>query len=215
MAAFRYLALLTVGFVLLMLSMLYHVTLGRAEAEGVRELRGPEIPLETGEAVVWTVDFASRRVEEAWPLYQQQPRVLLEGSGDARVQVTAEYVRGRGEEARMAPAFIDDAFGAPRAAPSALSEEDPRLLFGRLWMSWEDPLRLTFEVTDGGSGGSATPVLSGRTAEDYPAARSIARTQWAVFTAIGAAGIIALLLTLRASGSGGSNTRRPGLPEGS
>ncbi|MEM9803260.1 MAG: hypothetical protein AAGA20_23275 [Planctomycetota bacterium] len=189
MRAFRFLALLTVGFVLLVLVFLLNASNARLEREATRELRGPTFEAALGGGATWTIDLGERRVEQAWPSEQRQPRLYLRGAGGATIAAVAEYL-GEGDEAQL-PAFVGEEriVGAP-------GEESGELEFGPLWMSWEHPLRITFEVVGAeGDPAEATPILRGEPSLDFVAARAIARTLWAVFTILGLVGFAGLVAT--------------------
>lgn len=196
MVAFRFLALISVGFILLMFSALLNAGHGRAELEGMRRLTGPPLALVAGEEVTWTLDLGSERGEEAWPAPQRQPRLFLDGTAGADVVVEAVATYALDGE-RTADAF--ELGGPVVGAPG----DDGALEFGALWMSWERPLRVTLRVVEGGGGEgeTATPVLRGETTTDYVAARTIARTLWVIFSVIGAASFALLVATLRGSWS--------------
>lgn len=196
MAAFRFLALITVGFVLLMFVFLLNAGHSRLERESTRRILGPELALEEGKSVVWTVDFASRRIEEAWPGVQRQPRLYLSGLGAASVVARAQYVNEEGES--VLDAFVDG--GLVRAKPPGpdvpKGPRGPEAEFGPLWMSWEYPLQITLTVIDRGDAiGVAQPVLHGKPSKDFIASRAISRTLWMVFSIIGAMGFAGLLAT--------------------
>ena len=74
-------------------------------------------------------------------------------------------------------------------------ETEGELEFGPLWMAWERPLRITFEVVEGEAGAEAVPVLRGTPSTNFVAARAIARTLWMVFAVIGALGFAGLAAT--------------------
>ncbi|MEC8495032.1 MAG: hypothetical protein VXZ39_08915, partial [Planctomycetota bacterium] len=98
MAALRFLALLSTGYVLLMLAFLLHVSHGRVEREGSREITGPEVPMAVGEVASWDLDFGGQRIDEAWPGVQRQPRLWLRGGGAGAVlEISASYRDRAGE----------------------------------------------------------------------------------------------------------------------
>ncbi|MEC8493304.1 MAG: hypothetical protein VXZ39_00195, partial [Planctomycetota bacterium] len=68
---------------------------------------------------------------------------------------------------------------------------------GALWLSYDHPLRVSIRCVEPGAGGAATPVLRGDPGEDFRTARTISRTVWMVFCAIGAASFALLLATTR------------------
>jgi hypothetical protein len=199
MNAFRFLSLLTVGFSLLVLVFLLNATHGRMEAEATRWIEGPEVLLEPGEEVEWTLNLGASRIEEAWPAPQRQPRLFLltaaeEGAAGslagAQVTVSASY---RGEDGASYPAFV-----AGANASGGPGESSSELAFGPLWMSWDHELSLKAVVAaaPGSGAGAARFVLRGEATKDYVAARSMARTLWLVFTAIAAVGFVGLMLTV-------------------
>lgn len=188
MAALRFLALLSTGFVLLMLAFLLHVSHGRVEREGSREITGPDLPLVAGEALTWDLDFGGQRIEEAWPGVQRQPRLWLRGGGAGAVlEIEASYRDGEG-------ALALDALQA--GTQRVTLGEDPHEV-GALWLSYDHPLRVSISCVEPGGGGATTPVLRGDPGEDYRAARTISRTVWMVFCAIGAASFALLIATTR------------------
>jgi hypothetical protein len=189
MAAFRFLALLTVGFILLVLSFLLHAGHSRLEREGTRVIQGPELAPRAGESVIWTVDFAAQRVEQAWPGVQRQPRLYLEGADGRVIEAEASYVDAEGRP-------VLDAFVGGGPVEGAAGEGD-EVAFGALWMSWEHPLRITLTVLEGGGpeGGTMRPVLRGKPGKDFIAARAVSRTLWLVFTIIGLLGFAGLAAT--------------------
>ena len=188
MAALRFLALLSTGFVLLMLAFLLHVSHGRVEREGSREITGPDLPLIAGEALTWDLDFGGQRIEEAWPGVQRQPRLWLRGGGaGAILEIAASYRDGEG-------ALVLDALQA--GTQRVTLGEDP-VEVGALWLSYDHPLRVSISCVEPGGGGATTPVLRGDPGEDYRTARTISRTVWMVFCAIGAASFALLLATTR------------------
>ncbi len=194
MNAFRFLSLITVGFSLLVFVFLLNATQGRMEAEATRWVEGPDIALEPGAEVEWTLNLGASRIEEAWPAPQRQPRLFLVGKdgqslGEAQVVVDAMYLE---ESGAPYPAFVSGA-----QATGVLGAEPGQLAFGPLWMSWEHDL--TFKVrVDGAAKAGATGqlILRGEATKDYVAARSMARTLWLVFVAIGVLGFLGLLLTV-------------------
>lgn len=224
MNAFRFLSLLTVGFSLLVLVFLLNATHGRMEAEATRWIEGPEVLLEPGQEVEWTLNLGASRIEEAWPAPQRQPQLFLAAAADsgpagslagAQVTVNASY---RGEDGASYPAFVagPSASGDPGEAPSELA-------FGPLWMSWNHELSLKAVVAAAPAqagpapGARARLVLRGKATKDYVAARSMARTLWLVFTAIAAVGFVGLMLTVNdrisepaSAGSAASATKPPG-----
>ena len=195
MAAFRFLALLTVGFVLLMLIFLLHAGQSRLEIEGKRILEGPEMTIgESQDAgATWTIDLGGVRVEEAWPAAQRQPHLGVRAApAGAMVTASAHYVDEDGE--RVLDAFIG---GGPltRSTAPGTDGDDPReVSFGPIWMSWEHPLVIELEADQPVE---LQPVLSGEPSINYVAARQMARTLWIVFSIIGVLGFIGLLVTLR------------------
>lgn len=200
MNAFRFLSLITVGFSLLVLVFLLNATQGRMESEATRVLKGPELTLAAGETAEWILHLGGGRVEEAWPAPQRQPRFFLVGAtdtglGEAHVTVQATYSDMAG---KTYPAFI-----AGGASASGVPGEIPgELECGPLWMNWDFDLHLKATVQAVGAGGTAQLVMRGDATEDYLAARSMARTLWAVFTAIAAAGFAGLMLTMGEMGPG-------------
>ena len=188
MAALRFLALLSTGFVLLMLAFLLHVSHGRVEREGSREITGPDLALVAGEALTWDLDFGGQRIEEAWPGVQRQPRLwLLGGGAGAVLEIEASYRDGEG-------ALVLDALQA--GTQRVTLGEDPHEV-GGLWLSYDHPLRVSISCVEPGGGGATTPVLRGDPGEDYRTARTISRTVWMVFCAIGAASFALLIATTR------------------
>lgn len=191
MAAFRFLALLTVGFVFVVLVFLLHAGQSRLELEGTRFLSGPDIGPKAGEEVVWTLDLGGQKVTEAWPGAQRQPRLFVSGGKGAKIRAQASYVDRDG-------ASVLDAFVVPGEALGAAGERPGELAFGALWMSWEHPLVITLTVLEAGEGAEpAQLLLRGEPTQNYIAARAMARTLWIVFSIIGALGIAGLLATHR------------------
>ncbi|MEL6428308.1 MAG: hypothetical protein AAFZ87_04420 [Planctomycetota bacterium] len=203
MAAFRFLALFSTGFALLVFCFLQHASLGRSELEARRRVRGPELVLAPGQEVTWTVELGAARGDDAWPAAQRQPRLVLEGSRgtDARCEAEATYLLPEGPRA----AFVSGAGPLqsrpePRRRREVRAASDPfegELGFGPLWLNWEHPLEVRVRVLEGESGATVRPVLAGRVSDDFVAARVIARTLWTVFTVIGAASFAVLIATLR------------------
>lgn len=205
MSALRFLALLSTGFVLLMLAFLLHVSHARVEREGSRHLEGPPLELAPGARVTWELDLGGLRIDEAWPAVQRQPRLFASGvPAGATLEATAQY--GAGEEGAR-PAF----FAGAGVQPGVVDETPGELAFGPLWLSYEHPLRVELVCVDPGEGGTATPVLRGDPGTDFRAARAISRTVWLVFVAIGAASFALLMVTQR--GLFASESRGPG-PKG-
>lgn len=203
MAAFRFLALLTVGFSLLVLIFLLHVHQARLEREMTREIVGPSLELHPGEDATWIVDLGGARVEEAWPGEQRQPHIFLRGPAVASgsvVRVRARYLDALSVEGGEAPppalesAFVsrtgDDGFVTAEAG-----EADGELALGPVWLSWDHPLELSARI-EGATPTRGAFVLRGSPSTDSLAARSIARTLWAVFTVMSAAGFAGLILTV-------------------
>ena len=62
MVAFRFLALLTVGFVLLTFVFLLNVSNARLEREAVRSLDGEVFSLDAQQPITWTLDLGARTV---------------------------------------------------------------------------------------------------------------------------------------------------------
>ena len=195
MNAFRFLSLITVGFTLLVFVFLLNATQGRMEAEATRWVEGPELALEAGNEVEWTLNLGAPRIEEAWPAPQRQPRLFLmskdaEGLAEAQVVVDAMYLEESGASHQ---AFISGA-----QAAGVPGEEPGQLAFGPLWMSWEHDLVLKVRVEGAVKpGATAQLVLRGEATSDYIAARSMARTLWFVFVAIAAGGFAGLMLTVK------------------
>ena len=189
MVAFRFLALITVGFVLLTFVFLLNASNARLEREAVRVLVAEPFPLEAGGESSWTLDLGAPRVEEAWPGVQRQPRLTVRAAPGAELAARAEYRSADGGvrlQALTAGERVVVAAG-----------EDGVVDLGTLWMSWEHPLTVDLEVLDAGEGGEAQPVLSGSPSRNFVAARAISRTLWLVFTIIGAAGMAILVATQR------------------
>ncbi len=199
MNAFRFLSLLTVGFSLLVLVFLLNATQGRMEAEATRWVEGPEVLLEPGNEVEWTLNLGASRIEVSWPAPQRQPRLFLvplgeDGStgslADAQVVVDAMYLE---ESGATHPAFV-----AGPTASGVRGEAPAELAFGPLWMSWEHDLTVKAKVTSSSNpSAKARLVLRGEATKDYIAARSMARTLWFVFTAIAVVGFAGLMMTLK------------------
>lgn len=198
MAAFRFLALITVGFVLLLFVFLLHLGHARLEREAVRAIEGPELALRVGEPAAWTVDLGGRTLADAWPEAQRQPRLSLASEGmpaGAVLQARATYAlppEDEGGEPRPFDAVIG---GGPLRAQA--TGEEGALDLGALWMSWEHPLTVTVELVGGAEALAVRPVLRGEVTEDYVEARSYGRVLWIAATVLGAMGFAGLLLTLR------------------
>lgn len=189
MVAFRFLALLTVGFVLLTFVFLLNVSNARLEREAVRSLDGEVFSLDAQQPITWTLDLGAPRVDEAWPSPQRQPRLTVRAAAGAELAARAEY-RSTDGGIRLQALTRGE-----RVVASA--GEDGVLDFGTLWMSWEHPLTIELEVVDPGAGGEAQPRLAGAPARNFVAARAISRTLWLVFTVIGAMGFAVLVATQR------------------
>ena len=213
MNAFRFLSLLTVGFSLLVLVFLLNAAQGRMEGEATRWIEGPEVPLEPGSEVEWTLNLGSVRIEEGWPAAQRQPRLFLVEAGaegpdrrpsgtfaDVEVTVNGVYLE---EDGASHPAFV-----AGPAVSGEAAEGAGELAFGPLWMSWEHDLSLRVTVNSA-TGGVGRLVLRGKPTHTYLEARSIARTLWVVFTAIAALGFVGLMVTV---GSTVPGTNPPHIP---
>lgn len=217
MAAFRFLALLTVGFVLLMLVFLLHAGQSRLEIEGRRILTGPEITLDPSgspEDGSWELELGGVREAESWPAAQRQPRLFVRGvPAGAEVTARAVYVERRdpragepggergagatGHREVVLSALVDGEVvtRSDSVAGYVADVDDARELdFGPLWMSWEHTLVIELE---GDREMVVHPVLRGEPSVNYVAARQMARTLWIVFSVIGFLGFVALLVTLR------------------
>ncbi|MEM9378851.1 MAG: hypothetical protein AAGB93_02800 [Planctomycetota bacterium] len=191
MVAFRFLALLTVGFVLLSLIFLLSASHGRLEREQFRVLTGPSFAAEEGTLAEWVIELGGPRIEEAWPAAQRQPRLFVRGAPGARIAAKARYITDDGTT--LLPALE-----GPEPVVGAVGEKDGELEFGPLWMSWEHPLEVTFQVLESGpEAATAVPVLRGAASTNYVAARAIARTLWFVFAILGALGFAGLVATDR------------------
>lgn len=189
MAAFRFLALLTVGFVLVMFVFLHLASQGRLEREAERVLTGPSFLVEEGGSGSWTIDLGAPRIEQAWPGAQLQPRLFLKGAAGTQVSARAEYL---GED----DAVMLDALVGGEHVIGLAGDVPGELEFGPLWMSWEHPLRVTFAVIDAGAEPvEVTPVLRGEPSANYTTARKIARGLWTIFTIIGVLGFVGLVAT--------------------
>ena len=66
MQALRFLALSTVGFVLLAGTLLWYQQIARLESEAVRVLEGPELALEAGASTKWELDLDGATADQAW-----------------------------------------------------------------------------------------------------------------------------------------------------
>ncbi len=188
MAALRFLALLSTGFVLLMLAFLLHVSHGRVEREGSREIVGPAVALAAGEALSWDLDLGGQRIDEAWPGVQRQPRLWLRGGGSGAVlEISASYRDGAGEP------VLD----ALQAGTQRVTLGEAPVEVGALWLAYDHPLRVSISCVEPGAGGATTPVLRGDPGDDFRAARTISRTVWMVFCAVGAASFALLIATTR------------------
>ena len=188
MAALRFLALLSTGFVLLMLAFLLHVSHGRVEREGSREIVGPAVALAAGEALSWDLDLGGQRIDEAWPGVQRQPRLWLRGGGAGAVlEISASYRDGAGEP------VLD----ALQAGTQRVTLGEAPVEVGALWLAYDHPLRVSISCVEPGAGGATTPVLRGDPGDDFRAARAISRTVWMVFCAVGAASFALLIATTR------------------
>ncbi len=187
MPALRFLALLTLAFVLPGGAFLWHQQLARLEREATRVLTGPALACEPGAAVTWRLDLAGSRESEAWMDPQQQPWLRCAPAPGVRVRATARYLAaGPFPEA---PAFI--------GAASRTADAEGR--FGPLWLSFVQPLEVTLEVLEAPPGGGAAlqPVLAGEVSADYALARKLERTVYWAFLAIGAFGVALLVWTAR------------------
>lgn len=191
MAAIRFLALLSTGFVLLALVFLLHASQSRVEREGTRVLRGENLELAAGAAISWELDLNGQRIDQAWPGVQRQPRLVLRGAAPGAVlEVSGRYQREDGS--MLADAFMESE-GPQRVTLGEAEESDA----GALWLSYDHPLRLEVRCVEPGAGGTVTPILRGDPGDDFRAARAISRTVWMVFVAIGAASFALLLATNR------------------
>lgn len=189
MAAFRFLALLTVGFVLLMFVFLHLASQGRLEREAERVLTGPSFIVEDGGGGSWTIDLGAPRIEQAWPGAQRQPRLFLKGAAGAQVSARAVYLG-------MDDAVLLDALVGGEHVIGLAGDVPGELEFGPLWLSWEHPLRVTFAVIEAGAEPvDVTPVLRGEPSSNYITARKIARGLWTIFTVIGVLGFAGLIAT--------------------
>lgn len=190
MVAFRFLALLTVGLSLLTFVFLLNVSNARLEREALRELSGEAFELQVGSQATWTLDLGGTRVETTWPGEQRQPCLSVRAEPGVKIAARAEY---RTEEGAT---LLQALTGGDRVV--AIAGPDGLVQFGSLWLSWDHPLTVQFEVLAAGSGlGQGEPVLSGRPSTNFTAARTISRTLWFVFTVIGAMGFAVLVATQR------------------
>ncbi|MEM1447658.1 MAG: hypothetical protein AAGI22_01025 [Planctomycetota bacterium] len=191
MVAFRFLALLTVGFVLLSLIFLLSASHGRLEREQFRVLTGPTFSTEQGTKAEWVIELGGPRIDQAWPAAQRQPRLFVRGVPGARIAARARYIDKDGGTLLPALEGTEPVVGA-------VGETDGVLEFGPLWMSWDHPLEITFEVLEAGpEAAMAEPVLRGAASTNYVAARAIARTLWFVFAILGALGLAGLVASDR------------------
>jgi hypothetical protein len=188
MVAFRFLALLTVGLSLLTFVFLLNVSNARLEREALRQIVGEPFALQAGDPASWTLDLGGARVESAWPGEQRQPRLSVRAEPGAKIAARATY---RAEDGGVLLAALVD---GERVVATA--DPDGLVSFGALWLSWEHPLTLEFEVLEGGPG-EGVPFLSGQPTRNFMAARAISRTLWIVFTIIGAMGFAVLVATQR------------------
>ena len=190
MVAFRFLALLTVGLSLLTFVFLLNASNARLEREAFRELAGEPFELTVGEEASWDLHLGGERVETAWPGEQRQPSLSVRAAPGAKLAARAEY---RSDDDVL---LLSALTGGERVVATA--GPDGLVSFGSLWLSWEHPLVVQFEVLAvGQEGGAAEPVLSGTPSINFIAARAISRTLWLVFTAIGAMGFAVLVATQR------------------
>ena len=202
MQALRFLALSTVGFVLLAGTLLWYQQIARLESEAVRVLEGPELALEAGASTKWELDLDGATADQAWMDAQRQPRLtvpLPSGAEGVEVRVTARYVAT--QEFAESPAFLPRAEGEAQGALARTSElTDGRLDLGFLWLSYRQPLELDLEVLDAGTaqGAVVRPRLAGTVHPDYAFARDIDRTLFNVFFVLGLVGVIGLVLVERA-----------------
>ncbi len=190
MVAFRFLALLTVGLSLLTFVFLLNVSNARLEREALRQVVGEPFALQAGAPTSWTLELGGARVESAWPGEQRQPRLSVRAEPGAEIAAQAEYRSEEGDV--LLQALVDGERVVATADPDGLAS------FGALWLSWEHPLTIEFEVLAGGAGeGEGVPFLSGQPSRNFTAARAISRTLWIVFTVIGAMGFAVLVATQR------------------
>ncbi len=190
MVAFRFLALLTVGLSLLTFVFLLNVSNARLEREALRQVVGAPFQLEAGGEASWTLDLGGTRVETAWPGEQRQPRLFVRAEPGAEIAARAEYRSAEGVS------LLQALSGGERVVATA--GPDGLASFGSLWLSWEHPLTIEFNVLKGGPEGSqGEPFLSGQPSKNFMAARAISRTLWVVFTIIGAMGLAVLVATQR------------------
>lgn len=195
MAAFRFLALMTVGSVLLVLIFLLHAANGRMEQEATRILSGPEFELAAGTKSVWALDLGGERIEEAWPAPQRQPQLAVTSALGTQlegviVRAAASYID---DEGVRRPAFVSGTLKTEAlAAPD--DKGDLRIELGSLWLSYEHQLEIELEVVTA-AGGTAVATLQGQPTENYIAGRAVARSLWLVFSIIGLFGFAGLMAT--------------------
>lgn len=198
MAAFRFLALITVGFVLLLLVFLLHLGHARLEREATRAIGGPELALRPGEPRTWTVELGGRTMAAAWPEPQRQPRLRVaadELPAGAIVEARATYALPPAEEGGEAVPFDAIIGGGPVRAQATGDARE--LDLGALWMSWEHPLSISLELVGGAPEVAVQPSLRGDVAPEFVEARSYARVLWIAASVLGAMGFAGLVLTLR------------------
>jgi len=190
MPALRFLALLTLAFVLPGGAFLWHQQLARLEREATRVLTGPGLSLEAGARATWRLDLAGSRESEAWMDPQQQPWLRLPPTPGLRVRATGRY-RAAGPYPE-APAFV--------GAEARTADAEGR--FGPLWLSFVQPLELELEVLEappGRGGETLRPTLAGQVSADYALARDLERTVYWAFVALGVFGVSLLVWTTRRS----------------
>lgn len=192
MPALRFLALATLAFILPAGAFLWHQQLARLEREATRVLTGPELALAPGAELVWTLDLGASTEDAAWMDCQGQPALHVPLPRGATVGVRARYL-ARGVLPER------DAWVAPAEGARVVREgADTPATFGPLWLSYLQPLELTFAVVAAPpGGGTARPVLAGEVSPDYTFARDLDRTVFTVFVVVGAAGVALFALVER------------------
>jgi hypothetical protein len=202
MPAVRFLAFLTLVFVLPGGALLWHQQIALLEREAARTLRGPDLELAPGARSAWRLELAASTEDQAWMHCQRQPRLSVAlpitpaGSERPRLRARARYV-AEGEFPEAA-AFVGAS--APDEPREAEPGPDGVVWFGPLWLSYLQPLELELEVVAwpaSAGAASAQPELTGEASADYVFARSLDRSIYVAFVILGVFGVLLFVLVER------------------